>query len=172
MTEANSHSVFIFGFASSCKITRQRTWSVANSHIGGPVAWVVTGEIFPLKVRAKALSMTTATNWLLNFIIAFITPYIVDEEHGNLGSRVFFIWASAILIAIGFVWAFIYETKGMFIFETDVVGKLTPHQDLVWSRLMSCTVSLTRHGRAKTSARQSVSGRLKQQATTTPTFDK
>jgi SP family sugar:H+ symporter-like MFS transporter len=31
----------------------------------GPVAWVVTGEIFPLKVRAKSLSMTTATNWLL-----------------------------------------------------------------------------------------------------------
>lgn len=25
----------------------------------GPVAWVVTGEIFPLKVRAKCLSMTT-----------------------------------------------------------------------------------------------------------------
>jgi sugar porter (SP) family MFS transporter len=35
----------------------------------GPVAWVVTGEIFPLKVRAKSLSMTTASNWLLNFAI-------------------------------------------------------------------------------------------------------
>jgi MFS transporter, SP family, sugar:H+ symporter len=39
----------------------------------GPVAWVVTGEMFPLKVRAKALSMTTATNWLLNFAIAYST---------------------------------------------------------------------------------------------------
>ena len=36
----------------------------------GPVAWVVTGEIFPLKVRAKSLSMTTASNWLLNWAIA------------------------------------------------------------------------------------------------------
>jgi MFS transporter, SP family, sugar:H+ symporter len=27
----------------------------------GPVAWVVTGEIFPLKTRAKSLSMTTAS---------------------------------------------------------------------------------------------------------------
>ena len=41
--------IYIFFFASS--------W--------GPVAWVVTGELFPLKVRAKCLSMTTATNWLL-----------------------------------------------------------------------------------------------------------
>lgn len=39
--------IYIFFFAS--------TW--------GPIAWVVTGEIFPLKVRARCLSMTTATNW-------------------------------------------------------------------------------------------------------------
>ena len=38
--------VYIFFFAS--------TW--------GPLAWVVTGEIFPLKHRARGLSMTTATN--------------------------------------------------------------------------------------------------------------
>lgn len=45
--------VYIYFFASS--------W--------GPCAWVVTGEIFPLKVRAKSLSMTTASNWLLNWAI-------------------------------------------------------------------------------------------------------
>jgi len=38
--------IYIFFFAS--------TW--------GPLAWVVTGEIFPLKNRARGLSMTTATN--------------------------------------------------------------------------------------------------------------
>lgn len=45
----------------------------------GPVAWVVTGEIFPLKVRAKCLSMTTASNWLLNWAIAYATPYLVNN---------------------------------------------------------------------------------------------
>ncbi len=38
--------IYIFFFAS--------TW--------GPLAWVVTGELFPLKHRARGLSMTTATN--------------------------------------------------------------------------------------------------------------
>jgi MFS family permease len=59
----------------------------------GPVAWVVTGELFPLKVRAKCLSMTTATNWLLNFAIAYSTPYMVNEGDGyaNLQSKVFFV---------------------------------------------------------------------------------
>lgn len=44
--------------------------------------------------KANDAAQTTATNWLLNFIIAFITPYMVDEDRGNLQSRVFFIWGS------------------------------------------------------------------------------
>lgn len=40
--------IYIFFFASS--------W--------GPVAWVVTGELFPLKARAKCLSMTTVRSSL------------------------------------------------------------------------------------------------------------
>ena len=37
----------------------------------GPIAWVVTGEIFPLKIRAKAMSLSVASNWLWNFAIAY-----------------------------------------------------------------------------------------------------
>lgn len=85
----------------------------------GPVAWVVTGELFPLKVRARALSMTTATNWLFNFAIAYSTPYLVDEKHANLQAKVFFIWGSFCLIAIVFVWSLIYETKGLTLEQVD-----------------------------------------------------
>ncbi|KAK4987460.1 Plasma membrane low glucose sensor [Elasticomyces elasticus] len=97
--------IYIFFFASS--------W--------GPVAWVVTGELFPLKVRAKCLSMTTATNWLLNFAIAYSTPYMVNEGPGyaNLKSRVFFVWGSFCFICIFFVWALIYETKGLTLEQVD-----------------------------------------------------
>ena len=38
--------------------------------------------------------MTTASNWLLNWAIAYATPYLVNPGPGNanLGSKVFFIW--------------------------------------------------------------------------------
>ncbi len=85
----------------------------------GPVAWVVTGELFPLKVRARALSMTTATNWLFNFAIAYSTPYLVDEDSANLQAKVFFIWAVCCLVAIVFVWTLIYETKGLTLEQVD-----------------------------------------------------
>lgn len=91
--------IYIFFFAS--------TW--------GPLAWVVTGEIFPLQVRAKALSITTASNWLLNWAIAYSTPYLVNYGHGNanLQSKIFFIWFGCCFICIAFVYFFIYETKGL-----------------------------------------------------------
>lgn len=103
--------VYIYFFAS--------TW--------GPVAWVVTGEIFPLKVRAKCISMTTASNWLLNWAIAYSTPYMVDAKYANLQSKVFFVWGSFCFVCIAFVYFFIYETKGLTLEEVDelygIVGK-------------------------------------------------
>lgn len=33
----------------------------------GPIAWVVVGEIFPLNVRAKAMSLSVASNWVRSF---------------------------------------------------------------------------------------------------------
>jgi SP family sugar:H+ symporter-like MFS transporter len=43
----------------------------------GPIAWVVTGEIFPLKIRAKAMSLSVASNWLWNFAIAYSSTFSV-----------------------------------------------------------------------------------------------
>jgi sugar porter (SP) family MFS transporter len=95
----------------------------------GPVAWVVTGEIFPLKSRAKGLSITTATNWLLNWAIGYATPYMVDNEPGdaNLGSKVFFIWGSFCGLCFIFVWMCIYETKGFTLEQVDELYEKVPH---------------------------------------------
>lgn len=32
----------------------------------GPVSWTYPAEIFPMRVRAKAVSVSTATNWYVN----------------------------------------------------------------------------------------------------------
>ncbi|WPH01045.1 Hypothetical protein R9X50_00388000 [Acrodontium crateriforme] len=94
----------------------------------GPCAWVVTGEIFPLKVRAKALSMTTASNWLLNWAIAYATPYMVDDGPGDadLGAKVFFVWGGCCFICIFFVWAMVYETKGLSLEQVDELYAKVP----------------------------------------------
>ena len=62
----------------------------------GPIPWVVTGEIFPLNIRAKAMSLSIASNWLWNFGIDYAAPYLVNKESGSAGLevKVFFIWGS------------------------------------------------------------------------------
>lgn len=40
----------------------------------GPTSWAYPAEIFPSKVRAKAVSLATAANWFWNMILAFAVP--------------------------------------------------------------------------------------------------
>ncbi|KAK4097929.1 general substrate transporter [Parathielavia hyrcaniae] len=101
-------AVYIFFFAAS--------W--------GPVVWVVTSEIYPLKVRAKSMSVSTASNWILNFGIAYGSPYLVDTSNTSagsvdLGSRVFFLWGAFCILSIAFVWYMVYETSKISLEQID-----------------------------------------------------
>ncbi|KAK5995342.1 MFS glucose transporter mfs1 [Cladobotryum mycophilum] len=40
----------------------------------GPTSWTYPAEIFPSKIRARAVSLSTATNWLCNMALAFAVP--------------------------------------------------------------------------------------------------
>ncbi|KAI1793556.1 MFS monosaccharide transporter [Ganoderma leucocontextum] len=89
----------------------------------GPIAWVITGEIFPLNVRAKAMSLSVASNWLWNFGIGYATPYLVNSGPGNanLGVKVFFIWGSTCAGCAVFTYFCIPETKGLSLEQVDLL---------------------------------------------------
>ncbi|KFY01241.1 hypothetical protein O988_02852 [Pseudogymnoascus sp. VKM F-3808] len=97
--------IYIFTFAS--------TW--------GPVCWVVTAEIFPLKVRAKSMSISTSSNWLLNFVIAYATPYLLGSGPGSLdlGPKIFYVWGVCCVFAFFFVWIMVYETSKLTLEQID-----------------------------------------------------
>lgn len=40
----------------------------------GPTSWTYPSEVFPSKIRAKAVSLATASNWFWNCILAFAVP--------------------------------------------------------------------------------------------------
>jgi len=95
----------------------------------GPVAWVVTGEIYPNATRAKAMSLATASNWLWNWAIGYATPYLVDPttygingvKTANLGSKVFFIWGSTCACSVLYAYLLIPETKGLSLEQVDLL---------------------------------------------------
>lgn len=103
----------------------------------GPIAWIVTGEIFPLNVRAKAISLSTASNWLWNFGIGYATPYLVNSGAGNadLGVKVFFIWGSTCVGCLVFTYFCVPETKGLSLEAIDVLYQnTTPINSVAYRR--------------------------------------
>jgi len=76
--------------------------------------------------------MTTASNWLLNWAIAYSTPYLVNPGKGNadLQAKIFFIWGGCCLICAFFVYGMIYETKGLSLEEVD---ELYAKVDSAWN---------------------------------------
>jgi sugar porter (SP) family MFS transporter len=74
----------------------------------GPVVWVLLGEMFPNRIRAIALSVAAAAQWIANFIVSTTFPPL---QSASLGLAYGLYTASAILSFL-FVLRFIRETKG------------------------------------------------------------
>ncbi|OBT70028.1 hypothetical protein VE03_00655 [Pseudogymnoascus sp. 23342-1-I1] len=109
--------IYIFFFAT--------TW--------GPGAWVLVGEIYPIPIRSRGVGLSTASNWLWNCIIAVITPYMLGEDEGNLGPKVFFVWGSLCLCCLIYAIFLIPETKGLSLEQVDrMFEESTPRTSAKW----------------------------------------
>ncbi|CAN9198159.1 unnamed protein product [Alternaria alternata] len=101
--------------------------------IWGPGAWVLIGEIFPLPIRAKGVALSTASNWFWNFVIGFITPYMVDETYGNMKAKVFFVWGATCTVCVLFAYFLVPETKGLSLEQVDrMLEETTPRMSKKW----------------------------------------
>ena len=73
----------------------------------GPFMWVLLGEMFPNRIRAVAMGVAAAFNWLANFLVTTLFPAMADL------SLVFAygFYAAVALISLGFVVKWVPETK-------------------------------------------------------------
>jgi len=83
----------------------------------GPMAWVVIGETFPLRTRARQASLATAGNWLGNFMIAFLTPFANSGISYSFG----FVFTGTNLAAAALVYFFLFETKSLSLENVDAM---------------------------------------------------
>ncbi|WP_369035511.1 sugar porter family MFS transporter [Streptomyces adonidis] len=74
----------------------------------GVVVWVFLGEMFPNKIRAAALGVAAAAQWIANWAITASFPSLADW---NL-SATYLIYTIFAALSIPFVLRFVKETKG------------------------------------------------------------
>lgn len=84
----------------------------------GPVTWVALSEIFPNRIRAQALAVSTLALWIANFFTTSLFP--VMNKH--LGPSVTFaVHAGLCFIYMLFVWIRVPETKGKSLEEIELL---------------------------------------------------
>jgi sugar porter (SP) family MFS transporter len=88
----------------------------------GPVTWVILSEIFPTRIRGRAMAVSTVCLWAANYAVSQTFPML--DEHPALVDRFhhgFTFWVYGILCAvlILFVWRVVPETKGKSLEEIE-----------------------------------------------------
>ncbi|CAO3687204.1 hypothetical protein G6F70_007740 [Rhizopus microsporus] len=83
----------------------------------GPIVWIVCSEIYPTRLRAISLSITTAFNWAMNATLAKVTPIMMTNiTYGTY----FFFGAMAVVMGV-FAYVFLPETRGRSLEEIDAL---------------------------------------------------
>ena len=82
----------------------------------GPIPWIVNSEIFPTKLRGRAMSLAILMLWLADFVVTQTLPRL--KESIGLAST-FWIYAFFSLLSTVFVIALVPETKGRTLEEIE-----------------------------------------------------
>ncbi|ORX86780.1 general substrate transporter [Anaeromyces robustus] len=81
----------------------------------GPVPWVYQAEVFPLRVRVKGSAVGTFSNFVNNWILTFLGPYLMD----NWKKYTFLLFAVCSFIAWLYAQFYVIECKGLNLEEMD-----------------------------------------------------
>lgn len=82
----------------------------------GPIPWMMN-EVLPNSVRSKGAAMSTATNWLFNFLVGEMTPILLDL----IKWRTYLICAASCALSFLCVHLLFPETKGLSLEEMGSV---------------------------------------------------
>lgn len=88
----------------------------------GPVVWVYLSEIFPTKIRGRAMAIATFSLWIACFTISQTfpmmhdNPYLVEKFHHGFS---FWLYGGMCVLTFIFVLAFVPETKGKSLEEIE-----------------------------------------------------
>ena len=77
----------------------------------GPVMWLLISEIYPTKIRGKAMSLATLSVWGSNWVVAVT---FLSLLHHSGPAQTFWLYACICVAAFIFCYVFVPETKGRY----------------------------------------------------------
>jgi MFS transporter, SP family, xylose:H+ symportor len=92
----------------------------------GPIVWVVIAEIFPTRIRGRAMAVAVVCLWLANYLV--IQTFTMMDENNWLIQKFhhgfpFWLYGAMCVVMLLFVWRFVPETKGKTLEEIEQFWK-------------------------------------------------
>ncbi|RBR19952.1 hypothetical protein FVER53590_12263 [Fusarium verticillioides] len=84
-----------------------------------PLNYVITTEIPALRLRDASQRTASIVNVVANFLVSFSIPYMLYPQYAGLGSKVGFVFAGILALAIVFVVFCVPECKGKSLEQVD-----------------------------------------------------
>ncbi len=81
----------------------------------GPICWVLISELFPNKIRGKAIAIAVAAQWAANYFISATYPAMMEFSSGGT----YWFYGVMSIISFFFVWKMVPETKGKTLEEME-----------------------------------------------------
>lgn len=85
----------------------------------GPICWVMISELFPNKIRGKAIAIAVAAQWAANYLISSTYPAMMEFSTG----ATYWFYGTMSIISFFFVWKMVPETKGRTLEEMENLWK-------------------------------------------------
>ena len=85
----------------------------------GPICWVLISEIFPNKIRGRAIAIAVAAQWAANYLISSTYPAMMELN----GGMTYCFYGLMSLLSFVFVWKMVPETKGKTLEEMEKLWK-------------------------------------------------
>jgi SP family xylose:H+ symportor-like MFS transporter len=85
----------------------------------GPICWVLISEIFPNKIRGKAVAIAVAFMWAANFLISSTYPAMMEISSGST----YCLYGVMSILSFIFVWKMVPETKNKTLEEMESLWK-------------------------------------------------
>ena len=82
----------------------------------GPAFWTLVAEMFPNRIRGQAVALASFTQWVFNFLVVLLFPYVLEALGG---SSTFLFLAVMSFIQLLIAWFFIRETRGKSLEEIE-----------------------------------------------------
>ncbi|KEF59787.1 uncharacterized protein A1O9_04635 [Exophiala aquamarina CBS 119918] len=94
-------------------------WCFTFASTASPALWVASAEMHSVRLRMHGQALSLFCNSVFAFAASFWTPYMINPEHGNMGTNVGYFYFGLLVVILAITIVFVPETGRLKLEQVD-----------------------------------------------------